>query len=119
MGHSSSNWRVTLHKNAAGIDSGSVKKNRRQPWGPAMNFYRRNPQIWVRLPPSVQGLWVRGPQRGLPDRLAFAGESSAALPVAFQTELVDHAVQVTGQGGKILERFDGFLGALRIFGRQL
>jgi hypothetical protein len=62
---------------------------------------------------------MRGPQRGLPHRLAFAGESCAALTVALQTELVDHAVQVTGQGGKILERLDGFLGALRIFGRQL
>jgi hypothetical protein len=47
-------------------------------------------------------------------RLIITGECSAGLPASFQTELADHAIQVVGQRGEVLEGFDGFVGSLRI-----
>ena len=77
------------------------------------------PRIQTWLPPTENGLQMRSPQRGPGKRLALVGESSAALVVAFQAELADHAVQIAGERGQVLEGFDGLLCALRILDRQL
>jgi hypothetical protein len=55
----------------------------------------------------------------LPGWLAFARICSAGRPSTVQAELANHAIQVAGQRGKILERVDGFFGALCGFRGEL
>ena len=64
-------------------------------------------------------LGVDGMQGTLASGLRGSGEFAAGLVVAFEAELADHAVEVAGQRGEVLEGFDGLLGALRIFDREL
>ena len=46
------------------------------------------------------------------DARAAAGDSAAALAVVAEPELADHAVEVVGLLGQVLENLHGFLGAL-------
>ncbi len=49
--------------------------------------------------------------------LRFVGVCGIAR--RFKVELANHAVELAGQGGEILEGFDGFFGALGIFDGEL
>jgi len=89
-------------------------EERRQPCGPSDKLSHWSPQIWERLPPTVENLRVRSSQCRLPNGEILAGVFSTGLIVAIQAEPADHAVQVAGQFGQVLEGFHSFFCALRI-----
>ena len=48
-----------------------------------------------------------------------ADQRVTGLVVGFEMKLTNHAIEIAGQGGEVLESLNGFFGTLRILGREL
>src|SRR5450631_926202 len=59
---------------------------------------------------------IRG---AMESRIRSADKRVAGLVVGFQMKLTNHAIEIAGQGGEVLESLNGFFGALRILSREL